>query len=105
MKRSFTRKEFLTTSGKAGCSLLAAAGGLSMLESCGSVKVYKTASTQGRIAVPVTEFVENNIRIVRVSELSYDIALFKKSPDQYNALLMRCTHQDWNLSASSKNLN
>lgn len=105
MKPAFTRKEFLVSTCKAGCGLLAGISLLGSLESCASVQVFKTQAEQGRIRVPLSEFAAGNMRVVRAGNLDYDIMVVKKADGHYNALYMRCTHQDWQLTANAKGLN
>lgn len=105
MKNTFTRKDFLVSSCKAGCSLIAGLSVLSSIESCSSIKVFKVESADGKIQIPLTEFTETNIRIIRVANLEYDIMVAKKTDGNYSAVYMRCTHQDWQLTANTKGLN
>src|ERR1700754_5168139 len=83
---------------KNSCTFCIAATGLgfiaSGLSSCASAHVYKSVIENGMIAVPVTSFAESNTLIVRNPKLEYDILLVKKSEENYNALYMKCTHQD-----------
>lgn len=105
MKQSFNRKDFLVSAGKAGCAALVAGTFSSLLQSCAGAKVFvATADTEGKISVPLTIFAESHSRIIRVEKLAYDILLVKKTEEQYNALLMRCTHQDWGLTANARGL-
>jgi cytochrome b6-f complex iron-sulfur subunit len=105
MKNIFTRKDFLVSSCKAGCGLIAGLSVLSSVESCSSIKVFKVESSDGKIQIPLTEFTETNIRIIRVANLEYDIMVAKKTDGSYSAVYMRCTHQDWQLTANTKGLN
>ena len=65
---------------------------LGSLTSCASFPVYTTSVRKKEIAVPLSLFVDQNIRIIRAKELGYDIALRKENDGQYTALLLRCTH-------------
>lgn len=106
MKQSFNRKEFLISATKTSCALLVGASVASQLESCSSIKVIKTqASEKGVVVVDVNAFATQPTQIIRVEQLAYDILVTKKSETEYLAVLMRCTHQDWALTANTKGLN
>jgi Rieske Fe-S protein len=98
------RKEFI----KKSCTYCIGAIGLGFLvtelSSCSSTQVYKSTIENGSIAVPVSTFGESNMLVVRNIKLEYDILLVKKSAQEYNALYMKCTHQDNPLTAGSKGL-
>lgn len=94
------------SAGKAGCAALVAGTFGSLVQSCASAKVFATkADQEGKIYVPLSAFNESSSRIIRVEKLAYDILVVKKSEEQYSAVLMRCTHQDWGLTANVKGLN
>jgi nitrite reductase/ring-hydroxylating ferredoxin subunit len=99
-----TRKDFLKMTGKASCALMLAGLTSSVLESCATAKVYHTKADNGKIKVALSEFTESNTRIVRVEGLQYDVMVVKKQDGAFNALLMRCSHQDFNLSAGKTGL-
>lgn len=105
MKKEFSRKDFLVSAGKAGCAMLIAGAASSFLQGCGTAKVFETnANEKGEVSLPLTAFAETNTRIVRVEKLPYDILVVKKSEEEYQALLMRCTHLDWALTPNPKGL-
>lgn len=105
MKQQFNRKDFLVAAGKAGCAMLMAGVASSVMQSCSAAKVYTTtADSQGHVMLPVSAFTESSVRIVRVEKLAYDILVVKKSEEEYKALLMRCSHQDWALTANPRGL-
>lgn len=44
--------------------------------------------------IPLTLFEENNLNIIRVQGLGYDIALHKNENNNFTALLLQCTHAE-----------
>ena len=89
------RKDFLKT-----CGFACLSGGIfvSMLESCGSIKIISGTILNSDLVVPVSSFFlkENIFRkyiVVQNEKLQYPICLYRFSELQYSALLMRCTHQ------------
>ncbi len=78
---------------------------LSLLNSCAPLPVLKTSSKENRVLVPESSFVENqNVLIVKNSNLEFDILLIRKKDNTYNALYMQCTHQNQPLSATKTGL-
>jgi Rieske Fe-S protein len=105
MKKEFSRKDFLVSAGKAGCAMLIAGAASSLLQACGSAAVLvANANEKGQVSIPLSAFATGSTRIVRVEKLPYDILVVKKSEEEYQALLMRCTHQDWALTPNPKGL-
>lgn len=89
-----------------GCKHCAGVLGIGMLlESCGTpVQLFKTNTRNDSISVPVSEFTEEkNMVVVRASELENDILLVKKG-DHYNALNLKCTHEGYGLTPTSKKI-
>ncbi len=92
------RKEFLKTCGF-GC--LASLVGVSMLESCSSSQVLTKEIKGSDILVPVVDFeIQSEGKtdykkyiIVQNEILQYPICVYRFSPTEYSALLMKCTHQ------------
>jgi nitrite reductase/ring-hydroxylating ferredoxin subunit len=99
-----TRKDFLKMTGKASCAMLLAGTAAGMLESCSAVKVYNTKADNGKVTIALAEFAESNTRIIRVEGLAYDMLVTKKADGTFTALLMKCTHQDFNLTAGRNGL-
>jgi Rieske Fe-S protein len=99
------RRKFLESACKA--CLLAGAGLLiSDLTACSpSFKVIKLPITQNTVRLPLTSFAKEPLQIVRPEGWFYDIAVRKTSTEQYEALLLECTHQQNQLIASSKGFN
>ena len=88
------------------CGALALAGGVSsMLTSCSTLTVYKTGAKDQIVLVPLAEMNAIDKKIIRVTNLEYDLLLVKKSDSLYKALVLKCSHQDWLLSAGAKSIN
>jgi Rieske Fe-S protein len=87
------RRKFLEKSCKA--CLLAGAGILiSELTACGpTAKVMQLPVTQNAVRMPVTSFLTGQLQIVRPEGWLYNIAVRKTGDEQYEALLLQCTHQ------------
>ncbi len=87
------RRKFLESACKA--CLLAGAGILiSELSACSpSAKVLKLPVTDNTISIPITEFANSPLQLVLPAGWLYTIAVRQTSPEQYEALLMKCTHQ------------
>ena len=77
----------------------------SQLSGCAPLPICKNKVSNGIISVPFTLFtIKNNLVIVRNSQIDFDILLVKVAEGKYNALEMKCTHQDNHLTASSSGL-
>ena len=68
--------------------------GSSFLESCAGLSgsILKVSQNAGEIRMPVSDFVVQKTRLVRVSNYAYDIAVREVSEGRFLALLMKCTH-------------
>ena len=98
------RRNFIK-SGCTVCSTLIGAGFIAgALNSCAPVPVYKGVTEQNKINVPLSEFGESNLLVVRNNKLEYDILLIKKSAGAIIALLMMCSHQNNVLTLSKSGL-
>jgi Rieske Fe-S protein len=95
------RRKFLTSACKA--CLLAGAGFLvADLTACSpSTKIIRLPVNQNSVSVPITAFAQAPILIVRPEGWLYDIAVRKTATDQYEALLLQCTHQQNQLMVNS----
>lgn len=95
-----SRRSFI----KQSCTICLGGFALGWLSACAAIPVIKTENTKGLVTVPLSSFTEkNNSVIVRNSQLEFDI-LVVKSGSSYQALQMKCTHQDNPLTASSSGL-
>jgi Rieske Fe-S protein len=94
------RKTFI----KSACNfcLLGAAGmALPRLLGCSAVTAaYKTDIANNQIELPVSLFDKSTLQLVRPKGWYYDIAVLKNQANEYTALLLKCTHQDNQLTAS-----
>ncbi|MFZ6010997.1 MAG: ubiquinol-cytochrome c reductase iron-sulfur subunit [Bacteroidota bacterium] len=99
-----TRREFLKNSCAAclGSAFLGLT--FTQLTSCSPFPVYKTALTSKSVSIPVSSFAESNLVIVRDMQVAYDILLVKKSESEYNAIYMKCSHQENPVTATKNGL-
>jgi Rieske Fe-S protein len=100
-KKRIGRKDFI----KASCSLIGLGLLAGLAESCSSYKVFKTKLTDGTISIPLSEFALEEVRIVRAPSVGYDILVRKMGPTSFTALLLKCTHQDWDLQVGKNQIN
>ena len=85
------RRDFLLK----GCTL--AIGGTlvtSLLQSCHSIPVFKTLAENKMLKVPLDQFTENNYLIVKPTNVSYNVAVIKKNENDFQSMMMVCTHAD-----------
>ncbi len=92
------RRKFLTTT-CIGCM----SGGLmlSLLEGCSTTKVATAAIEGSDMIVPLADFITKKgdqttykqYLVVQHEKLKYPICVFRFDENNYEALLMRCTHQ------------
>jgi Rieske Fe-S protein len=99
------RRDFI----KQSCTLCLGVVGLSALTTqlagCAPMPIYKGETVNGIITVPFTSFTETNkVVIVRNAQLDWDIVLVKVSDTEYEALQMKCTHQENPLTATQTGL-
>lgn len=94
------RRKFI----KSSCNLcLLAAGGFlfSELNACSPAsKVLKVPVTGNNVQVPLNSFATQSLLIVRPSGWYYDIAVRKTADNNYEALLLQCTHQQNQLAVN-----
>jgi nitrite reductase/ring-hydroxylating ferredoxin subunit len=95
------RRKFLESACKA--CLMAGAGFLiADLTACGPAsQLMILPVTDNTVIVPLSAFKKQTIQIVRPQGWFYDIAIRKISPEQYEAILMECTHQKNQLISTS----
>jgi cytochrome b6-f complex iron-sulfur subunit len=98
------RRDFI----KQSCTLCLSVIGLgavaTQLSSCAPLPIYKSEMDKDLITVPLSSFTDNNMLIVRNNKMDFDILLVKNADATYNALYMKCTHQDNPLTAGKNNL-
>lgn len=96
------RKDFIKTSCNA-CLLGAAGWFLSGLSACSpAFPVLRTEIVNDEIQLPLSSLSASNLHLVRPKGWYYDIAVQKNEDASYEALLLKCTHQDNQLFASGK---
>lgn len=78
---------------------------ITTLESCSSLPVYKTVVEQQKLKIPLTELELTPKKLIRAAGLDYDILLVKNQQNAMHALVMKCTHEDWLLSAGPQSIN
>lgn len=97
------RREFI----KKGCAVCGAVAGMGLvMQSCtGSLPVVQSAVKNNQLTVPMNEFDMQMTNMIRVENngLGNDILLIKDETG-YTALLMRCTHEGFGLTATSSKL-
>jgi|HubBroStandDraft_5_1064220.scaffolds.fasta_scaffold706824_2 nitrite reductase/ring-hydroxylating ferredoxin subunit len=95
------RRKFLTSACKA--CLFAGAGFLiSDLTTCSpSVKIMRLPIMQDSVRFPISAFTTESIQLIRPEGWYYDIAIRKTGTDQFETLLLECTHQQNQLIAIS----
>jgi Rieske Fe-S protein len=96
------RRKFLQSSCNA-CLLMATGFLMPALSSCGpaTYQVFNATPAGDKINVPADSFAKAPLVLVRPKGWFYSIALRKKEDDTYSALLLKCTHQDNQLTAAS----
>ena len=77
---------------------------LTSLSACGpaAFPVLKTEIVNDEIQLPLSALSTSNLHLVRPKGWYYDIAVQKKEDAGYEAILLKCTHQDNQLSATGK---
>ena len=95
------RRTFLQSSCNA-CLLFATGWILPALSGCGpgAYSVFNTEIKGDRVEVPDTAFAKGSLVLVRPKGWYYSIALRKRADSSYSARLLKCTHQDNQLTAS-----
>lgn len=76
---------------------------LPALSGCGpaAYQVFNATPADGQLVVPADTFAKGPLVVVRQKGSYYSIALRKKEDNTYSALLLKCTHQDNQLTAAS----
>ena len=93
------RKEFIKTCGFACLSGTALAA---LLQGCGSANYFaQTTLLNNQLSIKKTEFITTaksqtewrKYVLVKTEQLNFPICLFRMADDNFNALLMECTHK------------
>lgn len=99
------RRDFIKTTCLTCAGILGAGSVLSLLNSCAPLPVLKTSTSDKVVVVPDSSFkADQNLLVIKNSNLEFDILLVKKKDNTYNALYMQCTHQSQPLTASKSGL-
>jgi Rieske Fe-S protein len=85
------------------CLLLTAGALLPTLSGCGpaAYKVIDTGIHNDQVEIPLAGFAQSPLQLVRPKGWFYSIAVRKKEDNTYSALLLKCTHQDNQLTAAT----
>lgn len=87
------RRKFLETTCRA-CLLAGAGILLTELTACGPTsKVTQLPVSLNSVRLPITSFATEQLQIVRPEGWLYNIAVRKIGDNQYETLLLQCTHQ------------
>jgi Rieske Fe-S protein len=90
---------------KDACSLCIAVGAGTLsagLISCSSYSVYRTRVQDAEITVPLSIFSAGPLQILRADDIEYDIAVRQNADGSFQALLLRCTHADNEVTPAGK---
>lgn len=99
------RTDFFKTTGQCFCALVVA-GSASWLAGCAVSQsaVYTAAVQQTKVVVPLSLFAENKMQVIKVPGWQYNLLVVQQPDQQYKALLMRCTHRGYQLTAEKNGL-
>jgi Rieske Fe-S protein len=100
-----TRREFLKQS--CGACLGASITGILLTELSGclpALPIYKTSLGKDFIQIPLSSFLDSSLLIVRDLQQPFDILVVKKSVSDFNAILMKCSHQENPVTATGSGL-
>lgn len=75
-----------------------------MLSCSATVPVYTTKITGNALQVPVGGFENSSLNIVNDPGVKYSILLIKRSQLAYDAVYMKCSHDDAALDVGTNNL-
>ncbi|MFY9308646.1 MAG: Rieske (2Fe-2S) protein [Bacteroidia bacterium] len=98
------RKEFIKNCGYSCLGLM----GLSLLDSCTSVKYVQTGSENNQLKIARSEFIEvkknktqtRRYVIVKANALNFPIVLYRFTDTDFSALLLQCPHQGMELNVN-----
>src|SRR5947207_47559 len=87
------RRDFIKST-CAACAGLATIGFLlADVESCKTADPNAITVTKKQVAVPLKQMADKNLLMIKNASLEFDIALIKKSENEYLALQMVCSHR------------
>ena len=101
-----SRKTFLRDSCRGLCALTVASPAASWLAGCAvsRAQVYTAHIADKKVAVPLSLFAEQRTQVVEVPGWKYNLLVVREKDDTYKALLMKCTHQGFKLTADKGGL-
>lgn len=100
LRKDFIKKSCLACMGIAASGVL-----LEGLSSCASFPVMKLNTVENVVQIKLEEFQVNKMMIVRPTQVDYDIFIHQVKESDYLVLVMKCSHQDWNLASNPKGFN
>ena len=77
---------------------------LSLVSCSATLPVYYTKITGNAINVPLGGFENSNLNIISDENSTFDILLVKRSPLDYDALYLKCSHDSKPLSVTPVNI-
>lgn len=106
-KKPVSRKDFLVTTCRGLCGIALSTAAATWLAGCAVTKqsVYTAAIRGKKVVIPLDLFAEKTTQVVKVPGWHYNL-LVVKEPEQegYKALLMKCTHQGFQLTSDKGGL-
>jgi len=101
-----SRKVFLRDSCRGLCGLAMASAAATWLAGCAVAKttVYTARIADKKIEVPLSLFAESQTQVVQVPGWRYNLLVVKEKDGSFKALLMKCTHQGFKLTADKGGL-
>jgi Rieske Fe-S protein len=97
------RREFVKLG--TGCALALAIGSAGLMQSCTVAKIYNTEVQKNQVMIPLSEFTKDKMRTIRIPKWKYDILVIKKTDQEYTALLLECTHRQYELNVNARGIN
>lgn len=96
-----SRKVFLRDSCRGLCGLALATTAVGWLAGCAVAKssLYTASTAGGKVQVPLSLFLEKRTQVVEVPGWKYNLLVVKEKDETFKALLMKCTHQGFKLTA------
>ena len=97
------RKQFVL---QCGAACMGISGLTAFLQGCGTTHIAKSSINNNILTVPKDEFINvgkskpRSFIIIRPEKLQFPIVVYYNSNDNYNAFLLRCTHQGNELSVN-----
>ncbi len=64
------------------------------LEGCKTTSLYRAEMVEKKIFIPLTEWKESKVKLVRIKKQPYDLAVVRLGETSFVAFQLRCTHAD-----------